>query len=354
MPSPASHLRNFLDLHGGSIPFESFMEQALYHPGHGYYTRHIKNVGRAGDFSTSATLSPVLGRSIARWLLQMRKTRLPGGSWHIIEIGGGNGELTKAILKNIPWWRCLRLHYSIVEISPKLQSLQRETLKGYRVDWFNSIAPALEKAQGKALIFSNELVDAFPCAVLRLHQGRWQHLHITRQDETNMESWNCEIPESITACPLSALSQTETFPEGQIIEVHPLYREWLQSWRSAWKQGAMLTIDYGDPIETLYDRRPHGSLRAYFQHFRLDPPDTYQRFGMQDLTANVNFTDLMRWGEQAGLRNVSFTTQREFVSTTCPDLIERFRQQPNLQFLIDPHGMGSEFKALHQEPLTSP
>ena len=37
---------------GGRITFERFMELALYHPVHGYYTGHVSTIGKAGDFST--------------------------------------------------------------------------------------------------------------------------------------------------------------------------------------------------------------------------------------------------------------------------------------------------------------
>ena len=46
----------------GAIPFERFMQEALYHPDLGYYSANIRGIGKKGDFSTSATLddSPIL------------------------------------------------------------------------------------------------------------------------------------------------------------------------------------------------------------------------------------------------------------------------------------------------------
>jgi SAM-dependent MidA family methyltransferase len=37
---------------GGSIPFDRFMEAALYHPDLGYYAKRIRTVGARGDFTT--------------------------------------------------------------------------------------------------------------------------------------------------------------------------------------------------------------------------------------------------------------------------------------------------------------
>ena len=42
-------------------------------------------------------------------------------------------------------------------------------------------------------------------------------------------------------------------------------------------------------------RRPHGTVRAYLLQQRLEGPAIYQNPGRQDLTADVNFTDLIQW-----------------------------------------------------------
>ena len=59
----------------------------------------------------------------------------------------------------------------------------------------------------------------------------------------------------------------------------------------------MLTIDYGNTAEALYHRQPAGSLRGYFLQQRLEGLAIYQHPGLQDLTADVNFTDLIEWAK---------------------------------------------------------
>ena len=81
-------------------PFSSFMARALFDPQRGYYSRNIRTVGARGDFSTSATLSPDLGRSIAAWL------KAQSGVRHVIEIGAGSGELMQQLKRSLGWWRC--------------------------------------------------------------------------------------------------------------------------------------------------------------------------------------------------------------------------------------------------------
>jgi SAM-dependent MidA family methyltransferase len=63
----------------------------------------------------------------------------------------------------------------------------------------------------------------------------------------------------------------------------------------------MLTIDYGaNSAEEIYDRRPGGTMRAYHRQQRIEGGGIYARFGRQDLTSDVNFADLVRWGEALG------------------------------------------------------
>ena len=43
--------------HGGALSFHDFMELALYHPRHGYYSSGRPRYGRGGDYLTAPTAS---------------------------------------------------------------------------------------------------------------------------------------------------------------------------------------------------------------------------------------------------------------------------------------------------------
>ena len=131
---------------------------------------------------------------------------------------------------------------------------------------------------------------------------------------------------------------SENHPPGQWIEVHDSYRRWLTGWLPHWKAGRMLTIDYGSTAETLYRRRSRGTLRAYLMQQRLEGPEIYQNPGRQDLTADVNFTDLMNWSEP-------WTTARE-LRTFANFLAEHHHKtDPDLS---DEHGAGTAFLVLEE------
>jgi len=316
---------------GGQISVEEFMRLALYDPANGYYSRRIKTVGRGGDFSTAATLDAALGEAIACWS--------QGGHQHLIEIGAGDASLADSVLSALGWWRRRRVQYHIVDTSEPLVAQQRERLArfGRRVRWHADVRSALTASGGEAEIFSNELVDAFPACALRWDAGRavWEEVWVRADGSEVLEpsGFSCDWrPE-----------------DGQRIERHSSYRAWLEAWLPDWKGGRMLTIDYGGTFPELYWRKPAGTLRAYFAQTRFDGiRECLQRAGAQDLTADVDFSDLVCWGDELGLETGALLKQREFLLQHLPGLEARAARDPALGFLLDADGAGGAFQVLEQ------
>ena len=110
----------------------------------------------------------------------------------------------------------------------------------------------------------------------------------------------------------------------------------------------MLTLDYGDVFPQLYHRKPHGTLRAYLHHQVMTGAQVYENMGRQDITADVNFTDLMRCGESLGWRNAPLQNQRQFLQRHLRAFEKRAATDVALAFLSDEHGAGEAFKVLIQ------
>jgi SAM-dependent MidA family methyltransferase len=293
---------------GGTIPFHRFMQEALYNPSFGYYTARINTVGRRGDFSTMATLDPSLAAGMAGWI-QKQHPR------DVIEIGAGNGQLARDILSSLGWWKRRRIRYRIVDVSGPLREAQEKLLRGFRVTWHESLPAALEASRGSATLFSNELVDAFPCRVFERIEDGWQELQLRIEDGGFRQILqHCTLPDSTVF--------HHPFRIGQRVEVHESYNRWLQDWAPRWKSGSMLTIDYGDTMPALYHRRPQGSLRGYAAHQLLTGVEIYQAPGRCDLTADVNFSDLKAWGERGGWECLLASRLADFLG---PDLPPRFQ-----------------------------
>ena len=323
-------LRFLLELQknlGGCIPFERWMHEALYHSKFGYYTANIREFGRRGDFTTWPALNEGLGRAIARWALKNK----PSGRWNLIEVGAGSGELGSSIVKTIGWWS--RPRYQIVEISPRLRQIQQRRL-GSSAIWHASVPEALAASDGRALIFSNELADAFPCRVFKKGPAGWRELALRIEGGRIVEEWVARsLPDSTAFL--------HPWPDGQRVEVQESFRMWLREWLPAWQAGSMLTIDYGDTCPALYFRRPGGTLRAYAHHQRLKGQDVYAGFGLRDLTADVNFSDLQ---EEAAFSATTLTTLAEFIA--MHDLSPG--RDCTGDALHSPGGAGEAFKVLIQ------
>jgi SAM-dependent MidA family methyltransferase len=318
---------------GGKIRFDRFMELALYHPIHGYYSARMPRIGVRGDFSTAATLDDSLGRALANWIrAEVAALRLRHPT--IIELGSGTGQLARTILRRFQPWEKLR--YYVVDISPQSRFSRR-------IQRFNSVREALNAAGGVAILFSNELVDAFPCRRLVRTESGWDEIWIELHDARWLERRmpvQC-YPES------SALSPT--LPIGQIVEVHESYYTWFKELSCSLQRGALLTIDYGGSTTEVYRGKRSGTLRAFFQHQRLEGMEIYRRPGQQDLTADVNFDDLRRQGAALGFDEIGYTTQRDFVQKWYPGALKR--DLPATRFVLDTGGAGTVFKVLHQRKM---
>ena len=289
--------------------FDHFMAQALYGP-RGYYTSPRPLLGPRGDFTTTPKLTSRLAERIAVWIREAWTRQ--GKKLSVIELGPGDGTLAADIRKQFSWLARKSLDYHFVEVSPHLTARQQASNVG---SWHTTLAEALEATGFRALIISNEFFDAFPVRIFR-RSG----------DELFLDNDLREVWLPAQDFPDSILFQDP--PER--FEVAESIQHWLQNNLKLLRAGEILTIDYGGDGFENYHRRPLGSLRAYAHHIRLLPPEAYQNPGKQDLTFDVCFPDLIRWGEAIGLTTKSLITQAEFLSTK------------------DELGAGGAFKVLHQ------
>lgn len=317
--------------------FADFMARALHDPERGYYARRTPGIGgHRGDFATAATLSPVLGQAVAAWLKKLQacmpKVR------HVIEVGAGNGMLMQTVRQSLGWWRRRRLAWNIVETSAPLREQQRQRL-GDGVCWHTCLEAALQSCQGQAFIYHNELLDAFPARLVQKQEDGWQEVFLRHENGITRE---CLRPLTLNLAELSGfsvLSHTR-LSEGQRIELHASVRNWLRTWAPHWKEGAMLTIDYGDLLPDLYHRRPRGTVRAYLMHQRLEGMAVYENIGRQDITTDINFTDYRAWAAECGMKETFYGRQADFIRLHHPGATGP---------MVDPEGAGSAFKVLVHE-----
>ncbi|WP_414570132.1 class I SAM-dependent methyltransferase [Nostoc sp. CCY 9925] len=366
------------------ITFAEFMDMALYHPEHGYYSSDAVKIGfQGGDFFTSPNLSADFGELLAEQFLQMWEILGRPVTFSLVEMGAGQGLLALHILKyyqlQYPDF-FTALEYVIVEKSPTLRQEQQQRLQDLPVRWCN-----LEDIPSNAIVgcfFSNELVDAFPVHQFTLENGELQEIYLTTQgDETDAESgrrgdavkefsMSPRSPVPVSSTPFIEIAAEPStpqlaeyfdlvgidltsgaYPDGYRSEINLAALDWLSIVADRLQRGYVLTIDYGYPATRYYNpRRSQGTLQCYYHHRFHDNP--YINIGRQDITAHVDFTALECWGDRCGLKNVGFIQQGLFlmalglgeriaaVSYQKQPLSQLLQRREALHQLLDPTGLG--------------
>jgi SAM-dependent MidA family methyltransferase len=346
----------------GPVPFSQFMEWCLYHPRGGYYQSGRTRIGKAGDYYTNPCVHPLFGGMIAKQLTQMAEI-LGAETFEVVEMGGAKGYLCQDILqwskeKEPLFYR--QIKYTLLETALPFLEEQKERLQAWekegKVLWMDPEEFAGGRIQQAGCFLSNELVDAFPVHRVVFDQGRLKEIYVSQEDGQLEEKWG-EISDPRIADYVESMGIL--LEEGQKAEVNLKSLEWMEKINQSLKKGFVLTIDYGYPSEELYaPHRSEGTLLCYYQNQTSYHP--YERVGEQDMTSHVNFTSLIRKGEEIGLRFTGLVPQYRFLmgvgilqemESLAGGLSETegLRLRLSLKHLIEPEaGMGEVFKVLIQ------
>ncbi len=346
----------------GRLTFADFMAACLYEPGIGYYTSPGRKVGAEGDFYTSSNVHLVFGRLIAREICQMWQTMGRPEDFTLVEVGAANGRLARDILETIAELQpdfYATLSCLLIETEPSLCEVQRTMLgeHGSKVSWRTPAALAGGELSFSGCIYSNELIDSFPIHLVEMTPAGLKEVYVVAGDDGFME----ELDEPSTAAVSSYLEYLGmTLTIGQRAEINLAAIEWLRSAACALRRGFILTVDYGYLAPELYgSMRKNGTLLCYYQHKVEEDP--FLRVGKQDITSHVDFTTLMRRGEEFGLATAWFGEQYRFLlgAGMMEEMMaleekasgeeERLKNRLALKKLMLPEGgMGDTFKVLIQ------
>lgn len=331
-------IRNVMNAEGGIIPFSRFMSMALYEPELGYYMGLHEKFGPKGDFVTAPLVSPMYAQTLARSVLDDVRA-YP----HVIEWGAGNGQLAKDMLTA---WEKEGLYpsYTIYDVSPACRAMQRETLAEFsgQVRWVE-VPP--ESFRG--VIIANEVLDALPVDLFHYREGKlWEHAVTWEQDHfafvDREPAWTMDI-DLPSEC------------RNDYISERPLYADVVfQQWLTMLKAGKLVVIDYGFLAHEYYHpERSRGTLMCHYQHTAHENP--LINVGMQDITAHVNFSDLIALAKKAGFET-TFYTQAQFLiqhgllelaqAAFTENIVEQRGISQAIRWLLEPQEMGEMFKVL--------
>jgi NADH dehydrogenase [ubiquinone] 1 alpha subcomplex assembly factor 7 len=306
------------------VTVERFMQECLYHPEHGYYTRGLNFIDpespHGRDFTTAPELTPLFGHCVAVWVLREWKRLGKPARFNLVEVGGGRGILMRDVLAVLEGLSAGCLHAAkvvMVEVSPTLVEVQKATLAGHEAHWVGTLR---EVGDGPTVLLANEVLDAFPirqwCGDVErrvvVEDGRLMFSHsdeaVTHEDSPAQEAW------------LKALAGMDGL--------------------------SALLVDYGS------EKLAAETLQALHRHKRVS---ALERPGEVDLTAHVDFGRVLDvlTPEKCVLHDLSpFLLEHGLLEAATPTVGEP-ETASALRRLVHPEAMGVLFKVLeyHSGPL---
>lgn len=333
------------------MPFDRFMELALYAPGLGYYTAGSQKFGAAGDFITAPEISFLFSQCLANQCAQV----LQASGGDILEFGAGSGVMAAHILKQLERLENLPERYFILDLSPDLKSRQQETIEKIvphllqRVTWLE-VMP--EKFSG--VILANEVLDAMPVSVFKMRAEQVYEQYVDVIDNQLQPVWR-EAGDLLAAAVHRLQNHGMVFSDGYTSEVNLRLSGWIASLSESMQQGAILLVDYGYTASEYYHaERSMGTLICHYRHRAHD--DAFKLIGLQDITANVDFSAVKAAAEKTGISLAGYTTQASFLLSTgleelvseySPEDSENFlRMTQGVKVLMLPSQMGERFKVI--------
>jgi SAM-dependent MidA family methyltransferase len=302
MSAPLTELLTDKIKREGPISFGDYMEMALYHPEHGYYSAGVQRTGRQGDFLTSCTASPLFGMLIAKQLREMWR-HLGTEQFTLVEFGGGNGELCRAILSYFGEQNA-KPDYFMIEKNPFTKNALKDL--GDRVTFVNRIE---EAGAFSGCVFCNELLDNFPVRRVLMKEQLMEVMvdHDGRAFKETLRPAGSELQEYFAAIGVK-------LPSGYYAEVNLEAGRWLKAVAHTMKSGYLMVIDYGHLAGELFKaERKSGTLRCFYRH-QLNH-DPFFEPGSQDITTSVNFSALAYYGMREGFTLGGFRQQGPFLKS---------------------------------------
>lgn len=347
-----TRIREAIAESGGRLPFERFMELALYAPGLGYYVAGAHKFGPGGDFVTAPEVSPLFGRCLAAQCAEALE-RLGGGD--ILEFGAGSGALAAELLAELERRDALPARYRILEPSPELRERQRARLAERlphliaRCDWLERLPQGL-----RGVVIANEVLDAMPVQRFRIgEQGEIEELFVIAHAEGFAEvGAPPQSPGLIEAVRVLQAAGLARAP-GYSSERNPHLGPWMRALAESLDAALVLLIDYGQPRAVYYHpERAMGTLMCHARHQAHHDP--YRDPGLQDITAHVDFSAAAEAAEAAGLQLAGFTTQAHFLIGCGIDALlaehpDALELSLGAKQLLLPTAMGEAFKVLGLE-----
>jgi SAM-dependent MidA family methyltransferase len=337
----------------GEISFDEYMQLALHDPKVGYYCQQDEIFGKDGDFTTVPEFSEHLAFCLAH---ACAKLIHDDAQRTILEIGAGSGKFARDILKYLCAWGMLPSRYYIYEPCESLRAKQRnlltQELPEYvdQVEWLHNLVFNIETV----IIIANEVLDALPVNCFEVGPKKIHERCVTLNQE-NEFNWGLKEPSEKLDAELDFITVMldEPLARGYQSEINLNIEPTLASWTNSCEQCVMFLIDYGYPRREYYHpQRNMGTLRSYFKHQVSE--DIFINPGLQDITADVDFSAVAKIASYLSMGVLSFSSQRNFMlannlldwQPSADDEVERLAQIAQLKQLTLGSAISERFQVM--------
>lgn len=344
----------------GPISFYEWMKAALYDEREGYYCAPRVRQGRTGDYRTAPETGPLFAATFADYFAKLSSELGSPGQFTIVEVGAGSGDFAQGVLTTLKAEHP-QLFAATRYIAEESGASSREQC-ALRLAAFRDRVTVRKPRSATGgpitgVVFSNELIDAFPVHRVVMRENRLRQLFVGT-DDSKFVWQESELGEAIAAY----VDRIDlNLSDGQIAEIN-LDAEAFIAWAAASLElGYLITVDYGAERDELLNSpdRQRGTVRAFRAHQFVD--DIFANPGQQDLTTTIDWTQIREAGERAGLRTRRFDRLDQFliseglldriaaITKSVVDTAEALQLTTGARELIMPNRMAASFQVLVQE-----
>jgi SAM-dependent MidA family methyltransferase len=349
MENPELLIRGEIERHG-PIPFARFMELALYHPEHGYYSSGRASIGRRGDFFTNVSVGPLFGKLLGAQFAEIWEKMGRPDDFTIVEQGAHDGAFAVDVLSALRQssGECFAgSAYVILEPFLTWRERQQKNLRDFssKISWLESID---QLAPFAGVHFSNELFDSLPVHLI-VSDGIAKGATAWKEKFVTVAGDNFAFTTANVSRSELRLDQLGFFPAGFETEVSVAAPKLIREIALKLSGGVILTIDYGFVRAEFYSLgRSEGSLQVRAKQKKLSSP--FEQIGLADISAHVEWTGLAEAALSSGAKPIGFTDQHHFLTGIVSEFFPKVEfdacEKRALQTLLHPEMLGRNFQVL--------
>ena len=327
------------------LTVDKYIHEALYNRRSGYYIKG-NPFGISGDYITAPNISILFSEMIAIWIILFWENLKRPKKFNLIELGAGNGEMIKQIIKTFDRFLSFKnsCKINILEKSIYLKKIQKQKLKNKNIKWLKNLN---EVSNIPSIFIANEFFDALPIKQFIKKNNKWY--------ERNVKFFKLNRPKFIDVLiDIKKFEKKIGFKishKQKFIEYSPLAIEYLKiiSKKINSNNGGILIIDYG-----YWGKNMKNTLKSISNH-KFE--NVLNNFSKSDITYNLSFKLIEKILKKFNLKVNGMTNQKNFLINLGilkrAEIISKnlpFSKKADIYFrvkrLIDKHSMGEIFKVV--------